>query len=98
MPRQQSRSTVPSARRPAATPSRGVLAAVVAAAGLLLLLVSPAAAGWRVIAKSTAVVATHAVHLPRSYNMLVWGRPRYVSAPALVGGWCIGKGLAGWGP
>jgi hypothetical protein len=58
------------------------------AAALLLLtvlMVAPTLAEWRLIARSTGVVATHAVHLPRSSNVLVWGRLRSVSATAVRG-------------
>jgi hypothetical protein len=57
-------------------------AVAVVAAVLVMLLVHPsqAAGTWKVIADSTGVLATHAILLPRSSNVLVWGRQKAVSA------------------
>ena len=58
----------------------GVLqVAAVAAAVVLILAAHPSQAEWKVLAPSTGVLATHAVHLPRSNNILVWGRQKVVS-------------------
>jgi hypothetical protein len=59
--------------------------AVVYAMALMLVVYPCQAAGtWKVIADSTGVLATHAILLPRSSNVLVWGRQKAVSAPPIL--------------